>query len=166
LTNAHEAPTSDRSAALLVRCAAFLLPSGSSHKSLREIADPKPQGSAPAGESVYTQHRVMPRTLTRSRARDSAPQSVLSGPHPESQASVTRNCAGSHGRLVEVEGCEVARASHPLWHGHPARALLRRALVHDRPVLSAVEGNSPAAGAGGSRDSGRDARGTRESGPC
>ncbi len=61
---------------------------------------------------------------------------------------------------------EVARASRPLWHGHPfatlipgsTRALLRPTLGMDRPLFPVVEEGLLPAGAGRARHSGRDAR--------
>src|SRR5271157_2045148 len=71
-----------------------------------------------------------------------------------------------HGQLAPwTEALEVARASRPLWHGHLARALLRLLLALHRPAFPGVEKDFPAAGAGRSRHSGRDARATNFSPP-
>src|SRR5208337_2000579 len=64
-----------------------------------------------------------------------------------------------------TDAFEVARASRPLWHGHLARALLRLLLALHRPAFPGVEKDFPAAGAGRSRHSGRDARATNFSPP-
>jgi hypothetical protein len=61
---------------------------------------------------------------------------------------------------------DVARASRPLWHGHPARAFLRLVLAVDGPLFPVVKGDFMAAGAGRSRHSGRDARATNDQQDC
>ena len=51
----------------------------------------------------------------------------------------------------KAEGGEVGRASRPLWHGHPARALLRLVLVFGRPLFPRGKTGLRAAGVGRSR---------------
>jgi len=86
------------------------------------------------------------------------PEGARAGSSTGSIASITSPT--SPAAVDGTEALEVARASRPLWHGHLARALLRLLLALGRPVSPGAEEDFPAAGAGRSRHSGRDARAT------